>query len=466
MRISTIIALILYTIAAWYEVGYFHPDEHYQLIEFAGLKTGFNFPEHLAWEYHVAIRPALQPYICVGIFRLLTLVHVTDPYICAFALRWITAVIAILIIGRFVRVADTPYRPALLLLSFFLWFMPYLNTRFSSEIWSGLAMLLAVALVTGERKHYFWCGVLLGFAFECRFQIAFMCVGLAAWLFFVRRTGMKELLWMMGGFLGMIVVGLLADLLFYGFPVLTFIRYFQINIIQGVAAQFGTAPWYTYILYMLNDTQTLIGICLLSALLTVSIMRPRDMIIWIILPFLMAHLFIGHKEGRFLFPLVYYAPYLLVKAYELLKHYLKNYAFYAVIMVCILMNLAGLVVITFKPAGNGRKAISYYIHQHFARTCFSLAYTPLSNPYNTWPGLNENFYQEQCMQTVPIISDSVELAVCSKSEQIDKAGWVLLKQGIPEWIQWMQQFYKGSETEESLMLYRKTNNQDCLKRQP
>jgi GPI mannosyltransferase 3 len=462
MKISVILALILYTIAAWYEMGYFHPDEHYQLIEFAGLKTGFNFPEDLAWEYHAAIRPALQPYICVGIFRILAFVRVTDPYICAFVLRWITAVIAIVVISRFVRVVDTPYRVALLLLSFFLWFMPYLNTRFSSEIWSGLAMLLAVALVMGERKHYFWCGVLMGFAFECRFQTAFMCVGLVAWLFFVRRTGVKELLWIMGGLLIMVGVGWLVDLLFYGFPVLTFIRYYQTNIMQGVAAEFGTAPWYTYVLYILNDAQSLIGVCLLAALLTVSIMRPGEMIVWIILPFLGAHLLIGHKEGRFLFPLAYYAPFLLVKAYELLRGYLKNYAFYIMMVACVLLNLAGLVVITCKPAGNGRKSISYYIHQHFGSECVSLEYTPFSNPYNTWPGLNENFYKESCMQALSLNekmpSDSVQLFVCRKGERMDKAGWVVVKQGIPEWIQWMQQFYKGSETEETLVLYRKAYN--------
>ena len=52
-------ALVVYIVAAWFSTGFYHGDEHYQLIEFAAYKMGTVSPEGLAWEFTARVRPAL-----------------------------------------------------------------------------------------------------------------------------------------------------------------------------------------------------------------------------------------------------------------------------------------------------------------------------------------------------------------------------------------------------------------------
>lgn len=74
-----ILALITYSIIAFYTDGYFHPDEHYQLIEFAGSKTGHTNENDLAWEYQEQMRPTLQPWIAYTILSVLK-IFTTNPF--------------------------------------------------------------------------------------------------------------------------------------------------------------------------------------------------------------------------------------------------------------------------------------------------------------------------------------------------------------------------------------------------
>jgi len=50
-QLVLIVALLIYVVTAYFSKGYYHADEHYQVIEFAGLKTGTHSGSDLAWEY-------------------------------------------------------------------------------------------------------------------------------------------------------------------------------------------------------------------------------------------------------------------------------------------------------------------------------------------------------------------------------------------------------------------------------
>jgi phosphatidylinositol glycan class B len=56
----------IYLLTAIHSNGFHHPDEHYQIVELAGLKGGWNTGANLTWEYDAQIRPALQPMIALG----------------------------------------------------------------------------------------------------------------------------------------------------------------------------------------------------------------------------------------------------------------------------------------------------------------------------------------------------------------------------------------------------------------
>ena len=195
MNISSIqktilsLAVVVYIITAINSKGYYHADEQYQIIEFAGIKLGTHTPHDLAWEYTSSIRSATMPTICYGLFSVFNLLHLTDPYTQTALLRIVMALLSLLAIHLFVRSSSSsilpPYRTVYLLLSFFLWFIPFLNVRFSSESLSGISFLLAIALFQfqKEKKYQFiFVGALLGFSFLCRFQSGFLSLGFLAWM--------------------------------------------------------------------------------------------------------------------------------------------------------------------------------------------------------------------------------------------------------------------------------------------
>ncbi len=62
-QLIVIIAAVVYSITAYNSHGFYHADEQYQIIEFAGLKLGTHTPDELAWEFNIQIRPSLQPVI-------------------------------------------------------------------------------------------------------------------------------------------------------------------------------------------------------------------------------------------------------------------------------------------------------------------------------------------------------------------------------------------------------------------
>jgi len=48
-------------LAAWRSAGYYHADEQFQTLEFAGAKLGLTPVEALPWEHRLRMRSWLQP---------------------------------------------------------------------------------------------------------------------------------------------------------------------------------------------------------------------------------------------------------------------------------------------------------------------------------------------------------------------------------------------------------------------
>src|SRR5699024_5147533 len=98
------------------------------------------------------------------------LLGVTDVYQLAFVLRAVTAVLAVWVIHGFVRSTlpyfNKKYHWAYIILSFSLWFLPYINVRFSSETWSGLLFMAALGILLQKkarnRKSEICFGILCG----------------------------------------------------------------------------------------------------------------------------------------------------------------------------------------------------------------------------------------------------------------------------------------------------------------
>jgi GPI mannosyltransferase 3 len=488
-KIVLIIAVIIYGITAYNSHGYYHADEHYQIVEFAGLKLGTHNPGELAWEFDRGIRPSIQPSICFIIIKLLRYAGISDPYSQMTIIRFLTAMLAILIIRFFSYSVKKFIKPGsfkvLIILSFFLWFLPAINIRFSSETWSGLALLAAIAFLLSDfisgLKKFLITGALLGLSFLFRFQAAFLLIGLFIWLIFIKKEKKGNLFAMFFAGLMVLTGGIILDSWFYNKSILTFWNYLYIYYIENNQANFGTSPWYFYIYFIIKFPGWPIGILILISIIFLIIKKPKNIFLFCLVPFIIIHSFVQHKEERFLFPLVNFIPVIVVMSFEELQNTIfykkiKIYIFarimfFIILSVLILLNIAGITVMAVKSSGIARMEISRFIHNKYSGKNVSLVYCPWSSPYNPWQSLPSKFYIDKNVREIRInslcdLNDSltnnytVNLLVIRKAEldndckkKLVEQNYIKETQSISEWILYINKFFKGIDESNVLILY-------------
>lgn len=375
-RWCLLLAAVVFTIAALFGVGYHAEDEQRHVIEFAEGLRG-NIPEEeLAIEYHMRIRSMVQPVLCAGVFAGCAAIGVTDPFDVTLLLRLITAALALWVIHGFVRstallLAPELHRP-FILLSYFLWFVPVLNIRFTGEAWSGLLFLRGLSLLTGDRtsRELLFAGLWFGAAILFRPAAAMLPFGALLWLLAVQRVGWRDVFGLLSTGVLMLLLGVAIDSMAYGEPVFTFWNYARAGIGGEEAWRFTTLPWYHYILFILKYAVPLIGIVLLASFAVLVILRPKHPLVWIIAPFLIAHSILPVKELRFLFPLAPLMPWLVISAFAALRERLPGLMRRRVLLVIIisplvLINAIALAVSIATPAGNGRIRLAQVVAQKF-----------------------------------------------------------------------------------------------------
>jgi len=478
-------ACLVYMLTAFFSSGYYHADEQYQIIEFAGYMLGTHQPHELAWEFEERIRPSLQPLMAAGILGSLPALGIHDAYTQAFVLRLLTALFALFTVHRFVRatlhLVRRRNRSLYAGLSFLLWFLPALYVRFSSETWSGLSFLLALALLLspGKQRNFFGIGVLLGLSFLFRFQSAFMSAGLLLWMLFIQRTAWQDLLRTLCGGLVILLAGLLSDCLFYGSFTCTSWNYFHANIIKDVASGYGVSPWYYYLESILHYPTYFFGICILLAFITLIARDPRNVLLWVMLPFIVLHSVIPHKEERFLFPLAGMVPLLLVLAWQqwevirLPAALQKGQRMTGIVIFSIffIVNVTGLAAMMLKPAGLGRTKVSAYIQRHYPQQHIHLVYCRWSNPNKPW-SLEAKFYHNPKLTTTEIITLAeldtlrlkpapVQLVVARREDiaynngaaALQRNGYTKKMQSVPGWIVCLNSRLKLLDNNQVLELY-------------
>ncbi|WP_436414980.1 mannosyltransferase [Petrimonas sp.] len=455
--------------------GFHHPDEHFQLIEFAGFKAGWNTGYDLAWEYDYHIRPTLQPYIALIIFKTFNFFKIDNPYTLALILRGLTALFSIFVISFFIQSNKlTLERRSYLyfvLLSFLLWFLPSINVRFSSETWAGLSLLLSVGVIQrnkSSKSYFFLIGILLGLSFEFRFQIGLCIVGILLWLLIVKKTHYFNWFITISGLLVVIISCAVLDSFYYNSVVFTPYNYLKINVIDKVSSLFGTEPWYYYLRIISEAPSLLIGYMIIFSIFFLLITDYKNIILWCIFPYLIVHSIIPHKEPRFLFPLVNFIPILLVWTYESVSKYrnLKiHFILNILIVAAIIINIGGLFII-FKPAGNGNVNLANYIHKSYSKNEPIEVYSSYLGPYSVGnaKGLIANFYTNNEIELYFIDDDFIftlpdnKLIVVPKGffrdrQLLTEAGYKIQKESIPNWMSFFNKLYRVYNENSVLLLY-------------
>ncbi len=424
--------IVVNVLAAWFSVGYFHADEHFQLLEYASYKLHHGDPANLPWEYGAAMRPSFQVLVAYIVSWCLQFL---DPFNIAFVLRLLSivfALTAVYLAGK--TVFQNPiHLKVYYLLALFTWFMPYQYARFSSENWSGFLMLFAVISVL-RKQPLVYAGMLGGLSFCCRYQSAFFLAGLFLWLLVIRRIDIKQTFFFIGGFILVFLLGILTDYWLYGRWVLSSYQYFYINLVEGKAAEFGTEPFYYYLLKFLESGVAPIALLLMAAFFFYVFRQGRSVFTWVSLPFFVLHCLIAHKELRFLFPLVYFLPFFVVFAIERFSAMQKiPVTLKALMYTCIILNLAILPFSSFKASNPRISLLKHLYHQDQQPVCLN------ENPYFSQHWFTFYFPQNSNPKRLRVLTsvDSVsrgEILVVPSFKPISEHGQMIYRQ-VPPWLE-------------------------------
>jgi len=311
LKRSLLLVGLVTVITAWFSDVFYFPDEHFQVLEFMAHKMGVTPASALPWEFQQRIRPWFQPAVYYAIAQPLRSLGLTDMFTLSFVLRLLTGLFSLGALAAFARAllptlnGDDQKRFFIRYLPLF-GFLPYLFVRTASETFSAAFIALALAAMLNDQsvRRMALAGLLCGFAFESRYQAALMGLGLFAWAAVIPRTRIPALAAFIGGGLVALAIGTLCDRWGYGAWVFPPFDYFNVNIVQGVAAKtFGREPVFAY-LYLLPATAFFaITLVVMFAMFAMWVRNYRHAVTWASLPFVLLHVLVAHKEARFLFPL-------------------------------------------------------------------------------------------------------------------------------------------------------------------
>lgn len=435
LKLILVITFLIHLVASIYSVGFHHLDEHYQILEFADFKLGVDKPSDLPWEYGARVRPTIQPAIAYVIIEVSDLIGISNPFDQAMITRIISSIISIFCMYLlFIAFKDEINSEKLtnwfIYLSFFLWFLIYTGVRFSSEGWSGSFFFIGFALIflKGKFRHtftnFFLTGVILGFSFLFRYQAGIMIFGLLLWMIIIDREKWSTVIGIAAGILTAVVIGVLIDKWFYDEWVLTAWNYLDFNLIKGRASDFGVEPWYFYLKEIFREGIPPFSLILIGSFIFIFISKPKSVLTWTLLPFILVHFLIGHKELRFLFPLVNVAPLIFVLAIQAFENEssslaagtLKNFRIKLLdkrwrwfVNLFVIVNTIYLVNVCFRPA-DYYVSLYQFIYNKYNNEKTVLLYSD-NDPYLRAPQ-PANFYKSKNTTTIKVDgTDEIKQAV-------------------------------------------------------
>ena len=372
---------VTYILSAIYSVGYYYADEHWQILEFVNYKLGTGIPSDLAWEYHSSMRPGFQPFITYYFIKLANYIGIENRFIILTLLRFLSGFLSFTILFLFFnfyykQINNVYFKKVLLLFSITLWFLPFYGVRFASEnltailFWGGVYLFLTKKL---DLKISSLIGILFGFAFEIRYQTGFLIFGFYLWWWIYSLRGRITLSLFLSCFCVLLTIALSSltfDYWLYNKIVFAPFNYFYENLFLNKVSNFGEE---SVLIFLLEGAQAFIlpfGLFIIIFLLYILYVCRSHIFTWCIIPFLVIHSCISHKELRFLFPLIIILPSILalffiyVEKNNIYTHkvsqFLNNKIFIRCFKIWFVINFILLINKSFLPAH-----VDYSLQNHF-----------------------------------------------------------------------------------------------------
>ena len=316
---------LAHIISSYFNVGFYNMDEHFQVLGPVEYLLGLNnnlFQE--LWEFTEAgrIRPWLQSYLYFYIIKLLVLFGINDPFSWTFALRLISSLIGLYSTYIFYNLVKDDYNINNIfskILIFLFWFSPFIHGRTSSENLGFSFFLIGLFFVLKIYKNKgnlyissLLSGIFLGLSILIKYHFLFFTLFILIH-FIVINFEIKKIKYSLVTLFIVSVVfmlGVLIDSIAYGSFNLTILNYFRLNNDHAFDS-FGQAPLWYYITELLTKFSFPLSIFIISFTLIFWIRKTKDILSFITLPYFILLSYLGHKELRFIFPVLEFSPFFI-----------------------------------------------------------------------------------------------------------------------------------------------------------
>lgn len=316
LKFIFLFSLILQCWFGYYQIGFFHPDQHFQIIEFSSFQL--NKPSYATsiWEFNDKIRPTLQVYFFSGFRLVCNSFGIENNFTIIRIIQLFTGLLSFYIFNKatFFFLKDEPKKVFYWVVIFInlSWCFAYVRSLYSSETYSSVlffgALIFYLQSKSNSETKSIFTGFLLALSFYCRFQMAFAIVGFGVYSLLIEKC-YKKIFHLFLGFLLGIILNVLLDYFFYQQWVFTPYNYFQKNIVEGVANSFGTSSFLKYIVILaVIVSAPFYSLILFFVGLKSSIKNLKHPLVLSVLFFIIGHCLVGHKEERFLYPIFCVVP--------------------------------------------------------------------------------------------------------------------------------------------------------------
>jgi phosphatidylinositol glycan class B len=214
----------------------------------------------------------------------------------------------------------------------------------------------------------------------------------------IRRERFLNLILISAGIIVVAGMGVLIDRWYYGEWTLTVWNYFEQNILNDKVSGFGTEPWWYYISNSFMNGIPPFSLLFIGGIFAMIIFKYKSAVVWTITPFLLIHSIIGHKELRFMFPLVPFLPYLVIQGINITREKFApgitdNRFFSGFMKLFLIVNAGVLMVVIFSAA---KHDVTLFRTLYTKYTDPITLYYIKDNPYGDGV-LRMNFYKRESL---------------------------------------------------------------------
>lgn len=313
--------------------GVLHPDEHFQVFPALLAKANLLSTNALSWEFHEEMRSYLLPaFFWISSFIPYHL-GAEEPFLVLALSRVLIGLFSVFCTFYFLKnyFQDTQWFKLSFVCTLGCWFVPLLHVRTSAENMSYNLFLIGASFLLSfkEREKFFkiiFCFLFLYLSFHARPQMALFIFGLLCWqikeFITCNENGQCFSSFLRFFFFSLVGTGLglglalSVDFWGYGHFVVTPWNYFYQNIILKKADGFGTSPWWYYFYLTFIKSYFFLYPLLFSTVCLYFYKRPKSFLTFILIPFLVVHFLISHKELRFLNAFYFFLPVMFIDLWK------------------------------------------------------------------------------------------------------------------------------------------------------